>query len=393
MKKLLLLCVLFAGLATNQADAQFAKVAFGPYLQAVGETEFTVVWTTTDDAVAWVEIAPDDGTHFYAKERPKYYETSFGRRPIGCLHRIHITGLTPATTYRYRIMQRTVLLDEGNQRVLYDEGYGSNIQSRPPFTVTTLNPKKQTVKFAVVNDMHEHDSLFRILFAKAKGQYDFVCTNGDMLSCTDSEEALFKNFLQSASQLFATNTPLYVARGNHGNRGKFATHFMDYFPSLTGYTYFAFREGPAYIIVLDSGEDKPDSDIRNFGLMCYDQYRRQEADWLKRVVESREFREAPVRIVLCHMPPDPKGWHGQVEVSSLFVPLLNHAGIDVMLCGHIHTYKYTAPDGDNGCRFPVLCNPSLCRLDVTADKDSVKMQITDTSGKMIHRNSVAVKRK
>lgn len=37
-----------------------------PWLQAVGETEFTVVWTTNVDAVVWVEVAPDDGTHFYA---------------------------------------------------------------------------------------------------------------------------------------------------------------------------------------------------------------------------------------------------------------------------------------------------------------------------------------
>ena len=62
MKKILALAlVLFVSL--NMAFAQStprAKVVCGPYVQCMSETGFTVIWTTDVDAVAWVEVAPDE---------------------------------------------------------------------------------------------------------------------------------------------------------------------------------------------------------------------------------------------------------------------------------------------------------------------------------------------
>lgn len=361
-------------------------ITSGPYLQAVGEHEFTVVWTTNIDAVSWVEIAPDDGTHFYNTERPKYYQTLNGRRPIGKLHVVKVTGLQPATTYRYRAMQNGVLLNEGRKRVIFGEGFGSDILKHKPYEVTTLDSSKKEIFFSVVNDMHEHDSIFQVLYKDAApGKYDFVCFNGDMTTSIDAESELFDNYLSSASKLFASNMPLYVARGNHENRGTFAMEWMNYFPSSTGRPYFSFRQGPVYFIVLDSGEDKPDSDIRNLDLMRSDDFRAEEAEWLRRTVEQPEFKSAPVRIVFCHMPPSPGGWHGGSEVSRLFVPILNRAGIDLMLSGHIHRYSFS-DKGENGCDFPVLCNPNLTRMDVTADASRIDVRIYDAAGTLKHRN-------
>ena len=129
MKRFLFLCAasLLAAAACGQPSV---RIAHGPYLQQVSEDGFTVVWTTTVDAAAWVEVAPDDGTHFYAEERPKYYDTHIGKRRTGQLHRVRVGGLRPGTTYRYRIMQQAVLRDEGNKRVILGEGYGSDIPRR-----------------------------------------------------------------------------------------------------------------------------------------------------------------------------------------------------------------------------------------------------------------------
>ena len=74
MRKLLLASVLiistFCVAFAQQAQTR-AKVVCGPYVQCVSETGFTVIWTTDIDAGGWVEIAPDDATHFYNAERPK----------------------------------------------------------------------------------------------------------------------------------------------------------------------------------------------------------------------------------------------------------------------------------------------------------------------------------
>ena len=88
--------------------------------------------------------------------------------------------------------------------------------------------------------------------------------------------------------------------------------------------------------MLDCGEDKPDSDIRYYGLSTTDAYREQEARWLKGVVESEEYRAAPLHIVVLHMIPGGKSsWHGEQEIRRLFVPILNEASVDIMLCGHL----------------------------------------------------------
>ena len=383
MKKTALLFVALLQILT--AGAQRVSVAEGPYLQAVSQEGFTVVWTTDIDAVAWVEIAPDDSTHFYACERPRHYDTVFGRRNTGRLHKVRIEGLAPATTYRYRIMNRGIVSDDG-RHVRYTEGRGSDVYKGQPFRVTTLDPGKESVTFAVVNDMHEHDGDLQALFAGARERrYDFVCFNGDMTTYIDSEDALFDNYLNASAELFASHTPLYVARGNHENRGKYAMEWPKYFPSSNGRPYFTFRQGPAYFIVLDGGEDKPDSDIRNMDLMRSDAFRAEEAEWLKEVVKDPDFLSAPIRIAICHMPPRPGDWHGRSEIARLFVPILNEAGIDLMLSGHIHRYQLWEK-GENGCEFPVLCNPNQTRMDVQVDAREIDVKIYDASGALKHQN-------
>ena len=385
MKRLISILVALSawGIAIGQPSV---RIAHGAYLQQVTDDGFTVVWTTTINAASWVEVAPDDGSHFYAAERPKYYDSHIGKRRIGRLHRVRVEGLAPGTTYRYRIMQQGVLCDQGNKRVVLGEGYGSDILKHKPYTATTLDEKKDQTEFWVVNDIHAQDSIFRLLLEGAeKAKPDFVCFNGDMTTSIDAESELMDHYLTSSSELFASDTPLYVARGNHENRGTFAMEWMNYFPSSTGRPYFSFRQGPVYFIVLDSGEDKPDSDIRNMDLMRSDDFRAEEAEWLARVVEEPDFKSAPVRIVFCHMPPAPGGWHGGSEVARLFVPILNRAGIDLMLSAHIHRYKFW-DKGENGCDFPVLCNPNLTRMDVKADARNIDVKIYDASGALKHQN-------
>ena len=383
MKKLLfLLPLLWATLAVAQ-EQKSVKIVEGPYLHTVGENEFTVVWKTDQDAIAWVEIAPDDKTHFYNCERPKYFNTKYGRKCIGTLHTVRVSGLEPATTYRYRIISAAAKKGE-KDRVYFTETRGSDVYRRQPYFVTTLDKNKSTVKFAMVNDIHGKTAEFETLLGKVKKDgYDFVCFNGDMTSRNNAQEEVFKYYLSSASKLFAAETPLVYTRGNHETRGAYAISLPELFPTPTGVPYYAFRQGPAYFVVLDCGEDKPDSDMEYSGLACYDQYRTEEAEWLRGVVASEEFRSAPIKIVFCHIPPETGGWHGAEEIHRLFVPILNEAGIDLWLAGHIHKYRLTEA-GKNGCNFPVLCNPNVCRLDAEVTANGVDINIYDVNSTRLH---------
>lgn len=387
MKKLILIAI-----ATVSSIASWAqrdtKIATGPWLQAVDENEFTVMWTSTEDAIAWVEIAPDDGTHFYATDRQKFYQSELGRKPIGKLHKVRVNGLDKGTAYRYRIMMQAAQTTSDPYVIKLGRSTGSNVYTHAPYRTRTLDADKQQVKFAVGNDFHANREIFDLLFGEiSKGGYDFVCLNGDMTSSIDSTSAITAYYLDGAAKSFASEIPLYMARGNHETRGCEFACFMDYFPTTTGLPYYTFRQGPVFFIVLDSGEDKPDSDIGNNNIALYDPYRRQQAEWLNDVVNSDEFKQSPVRIVFCHIPPEPKGWHGNIEVNELFCPILDKAGIDLMICGHIHAYRFE-DKGTHGRNFPVICNPNRCRMDVEASVGNIGISIFDKTGAKIKELSI-----
>ena len=391
MKRLISILVALSvwGIACAQPSV---RIAHGPYLQQVTDDGFTVVWTTTMDAASWVEVAPDDGSHFYAAERPKYYDSHIGKRRIGRLHRVRVEGLAPGTTYRYRIMQQGVLCDEGNKRVVLGEGYGSDILKHKPYTATTLDQKKDRTEFWVVNDIHAQDSIFRLLLeGVGKAKPDFVCFNGDMLSSMESEKQLFEGYLNSAAELLTpAGIPIFATRGNHENRGSFSPRFLDYFPTSTGEVYYTFRQGPAYFVVLDCGEDKPDDHAEYNGLADYDAYRAEECAWLKKAVRSEEFLTASARIVLLHIPPAAGAWHGSVHLNELFVPVLNEAGIDLMLCGHDHRYSFH-PAGERDAKFPIVVNDnrSCVRCDVA---DSlIRVRIAGPRDKTVHTHEFPLK--
>ena len=390
----LTILAVLALLGVKAEEKKAPKIVAGPYIQACSDNSFTVVWQTDIDALSWVEVAPDDGTHFYNTARKQFFHSIHGRRPITRWHKVTVSGLTAGTTYRYRILNKGVVLNEGNRRVRYSEGRGSNVYSRQPYRIRTLGSGKST-HFAIGNDFHDKAEVLSALFSKdiiTPDKYDFVVFNGDMVSSFESENRIVEGVITPSTAQFATEVPLFYSRGNHETRGAWATTFTDYFPTSTGAPYYAFSDGPAFFIILDGGEDKPDNDIEYHDLVRYDIYREQEAEWLKSVVATDAFKQAAVKIVIIHVPPKATGWHGEAEIARLFIPILNNAGVDAMFCGHIHKYRFSeANDPIYGSNFPIICNPNRTRMDVDVNRNKITYTITDAENKQIVTNEILIK--
>lgn len=381
MKKLLFLFSALLLSSSLFAQDDF-KIMYGPYLQRMSEDEVTVMWITNRDAVGWVEIAPDDPIHFYAEQRPQFFQNINGRKAIGQLHQVRVTGLKKGTTYRYRIVSQEVTRNE-DYFVQYGKAAGSDVFERTPYRFTTFDDSKPSVRCTIVNDIHGKNDLQKALLGDVKDKnLDFVFFNGDMANHMSSEQQIVDDFLKTAIETFASETPFFFSRGNHETRGRFAYEYLKYFPTSTGETYYTFRDGPAYFIVLDGGEDKPDSDIEYHDLGDYDRYREEEARWLQGVVESDEFKQAPFRIVLMHITPVNDTWHGAMEAKRLFVPILNRSGIDLMLCGHTHRHYY-APAGEVGCNFPLMINAFNQAVDLNVTDSQLELTVRDDQQKTV----------
>lgn len=365
-------------------SAQDIKISHGPYIQAVGLTETTIVWTTDADAVSWVEIAPAGDNSFYGSEHPRYYETKNGNRVIGKLHKIRVTGLNPATEYRYRIFSKAVIEYAGH-RVLYGNIASSNVYREKPLRFKTLDDNKETLSFLILNDIHGRNNDLTALSKGVEfGKTDLVFFNGDMVSSMNSEQQFFEGFMDESVKLFASEIPVFFSRGNHETRGPFSVYFPDYFPTYTGKLYYSFRQGPVFFVVLDCGEDKPDSDIEYSGLAQFDAYRTEQQEWLKKEIETENFKTAPHKVVVIHIPPIGSDWHGPLDIKRKILPVLKNKGITAMICGHTHNYKYIEPDNEE-LDFPVIINAHNTSLDVQADMEQMIILRKDTSGKVLNR--------
>lgn len=396
MKKihvLALMIVLWAG-TVNAQKPQRAKIVCGPYVQCMTETSFTVIWTTDVDAVAWVEVAPDDGTHFYNKERDKYYDArGNGVFPIGKIHKVVVDGLEPGSTYRYRVMNRGVIAYNGSGNVQYMHGSGTDVYKGEPHKITTFKEDYDTIRFDLYNDIHGKDSLFNRILSGARDNRDFVFLNGDMTSNISNEELIPKMYLGSAAKSLNGGLPLFASRGNHELRGRDAIKWLNYFQTTTGTPYYSFSIGDFFFVVLDACEDKPDSDIEYSGIVASKPYVERQGRWLKEVIASEECRNAKVRIAFCHVPPESKGWYGAAQMCNILVPPLNEAGFDAMFCGHIHRWRAAEPDGSiSNAGFPVICNANMERMEVTATEDAIEISTFDTDGKNTHNHTLKLKK-
>jgi predicted phosphodiesterase len=380
---LISLGILFLFMFNQQVSAQKLEINHGPYLQYMTPNEVTVVWTTNVDCISWIEVYEEDGSSFYEKDRPRFFEASDGLKTIGRIHKITLTDLKPATRYVYRAYSKEV-----KDRFYRNPVYGGTVSTDPTngrlLYFTTDKLIKDKTKCVVIADMHGNASKVGKLLEDVNwDEIDFVVSNGDYVSNLNSEDDLFDGGLDTCVDIFAKEIPYYAVRGNHETRGVMAHKLKNYFYCPQNKFYYTFSSGSTLFIILDGGEDKPDSALEYSGLVDFDTYRTEEAEWLKKVTESDKFKNAEHIIVFNHVPPftKEKFWHGDAEVREKLVPILNNAGIDLMICGHTHRYSFQEKkSGVNN--FPILTIDNKSRLDLSIDSSGINATVIDIDKKV-----------
>ena len=389
-KTYILALLLFISISVT-ATAQVQNI-HGPYLQNISATEATVVWEADKPSIGWVELAPDDGTNYYAKERKKFFDCTNGVKNTSLIHSVKLTGLQPGTTYRYRVYTQEVLSHKGIF-VNYDGRIAANnVFSQKPPQFTTLDPNKAETSFVVLNDVHgKKDFITPLMNYADYKEKDLVFFNGDMISALNKAEDFFTGFMDESIKLFAQEKSPYYSRGNHETRGEFATHFQDYFCPQIPHLYFTVRQGPVYFIMLDTGEDKPDSDIEYSGIVDYDGYRSQQAEWLKTLVNDPDYKNAKFRVVICHIPicVDKNNWHGPQDCVEKMAPILNGMNIDVMLSGHNHRDSFHEPNST--CQYPILINSNKGIIAAETKGDELIIKVIHEDGKEFTKKTFKAK--
>ncbi|HTN06264.1 metallophosphoesterase family protein [Agriterribacter sp.] len=334
------LLVSSTGSIANEIEALAAHPGEGhiflvnPYLQAPEPDSMRVMWITNKLCYSWVEYGEG------AELTQKAHETTNGL--INAYNRVNcvqLNGLKPGASYRYRVVSKEILDFEP-----YELKYGETITS-DTFTFQTPDPKVKEVSWLVMNDIHDRPaSIPHLMKLAGNDAYDFVFFNGDMFDYQTDEEQIIRHMLAPCADVFASRIPFLFVRGNHETRGKFARNLTDYFSNPGQRYYYSFVRGPVHAIVLDTGEDKPDSAPVYAGIVDFDAYRKEQAVWLEKEMQTLAFKKAKFRVVMMHIPHYYSGdWHGTLHCRELYAPLFDKYKIDFFIAGHTHRYGVFNP--------------------------------------------------
>ncbi len=358
-------CLFFSLMLLFSVGAKAIKVTHGPWICDMDSTGTTIVWVTDVPGMSWVEIAPDSADHFYGRARQRYYDVLAGRKVLtDSVHRVRIEGLKPDTKYRYRVFTQEVAEWRYDDWVTLGKTACTDVWRGKPYEFKTFPAKPREVTFLVLNDIHERAQFMKDLCKNVDfKKLDFVLLNGDMSNRLRNQQHMMEAYLDTCVRMFATHTPLFFNRGNHELRGQFADYLYRYFPTNNGKYYRVQHVAGIDFLFIDTGEDKPDEDIEYSGIVNYDQYREEEARWLRGLRESKQVGKYPL-IVFSHIPPTLQKWHGPYHLQKTLMPELNKMNVSVMLSAHLHAFGYQEPN--EVIHFPNLVNSNntylLCRI-------------------------------
>ena len=350
-------------------------IVSGPWVSEVRDHAVTILWTSDKPGMAYVELA--DST--------KVWETFAGRRIFRRLHSVRIEGLKPGQVLRYRACG-IELKDDSSAR---DPRFGKTYLGQW-HDVRTFDPKAATCRFSVFNDVHMRTGKYSALAAQVdSAATDFLFLNGDIVSAGNYVlDTLVRYSIDPLGQLPA-GIPLLFARGNHEGRGNNVELVAKVYPNTDPAPfYYTFRQGPVAFIVFDAGETGQKRCINYSGSEVYEDYLNDQIAWARKAMREPSFRRAPVKVCLLHVPmidhPDQNDYLLQRWLNKHIVPLLNQAGIDLMIGADLHEFMY-CEKGSMGNDFPIIVNDDARRLDFSYEGGVITLETWNPDGLMEFR--------
>lgn len=362
------------------------RISHGPYLQALTYDGVTVAFTSSARGFSRVEVRRRDD--------PRTVRTCVTVNDglveaWNTMNAIRIDSLEAATDYEYRIVSTRIEKFDP-----YDVRYGESVTT-PWYAFRTPDPAARSFTFVAMNDIHDTpQKCRRLLEMQPLDRTQMVFYVGDMMNYFEREEQPYESFIDVSTDLFARHKPFAVVRGNHETRGRLARTYDRYIHNTPeGHYYGFYTFGDTAVVMLDCGEDKPDSHEVYAGLTAFDAYRLEQVEWLREVLRSREFRRARHRIVLLHIPPvdermapqdealvgEMLQWHGNVHWGRILLPLLDDTRIDLMITAHQHSFHLLEPlRGVHD--FPIIINDNRSALTVCCDGKGIHVRATDMDG-------------
>ena len=311
LKRLILAAVILCAIVLGY-ELRPCVFSYGAVVYAV-ENDYQIVFSTSDSAIAWVEIGGE-----------RYYDLYAGSmRSADRVHKIEVpqSALDEAEGYSIHAKQMIYRGPFG--------GYlGKEISESYAFRPVDSS---YGLQYFALSDVHE---AVDAAAAAAAGEQDFIVLIGDLVSMVETQkDAQLANEL--AHKITGGEYPVIYARGNHEIKGEYAEDLYKYVGARGQDYYYTVTLGDVFAVVLDMGEDHEDDWWEYYGTAQFDLYRQKQTEFLKDVLEAGEYANYRYRLALCHIPI--QHVDGKFETfKQEWTRLLNEMGLDMCLSGHKH---------------------------------------------------------
>ena len=293
-----------------------------PCVFAVSKTYQIMVWTE-QNSIIYVKLG-----------NKTYYDESNGiLKSCNKVHRITVPAKELNLAKKYAVCEREII-----ERKPYFPEIKDTVETEIEFVpVKSASPRAYHI--ADAHNLCEEP----IKAAKSFGKIDFLILNGDIPDFSHQIEQ-FLVIYRIAGAITKGSIPIVFARGNHDLRGKHAENFAEYTPTYNGNSYYTFRLGNIWGLILDCGEDKNDDFDEYNGTICCHDFRQKQTQFIKDIIKNKneEYLKQGVKtkIVICHIPFSLKyksPFDIEQDIYGEWTRLLNrYIKPDIFISAHIH---------------------------------------------------------
>ena len=302
-----------------------------PYVQMVTQDSAVIRWMTEDSELGVVRYG----------ENREHMPSIMLEGSSNKNHIVRLTNLEPGTRYYYQ----TGKVSGYDNRHIEKQWFYTHPDTVKPTRIWVIGdsgdpgPVADQVRDSALNWMRENPIIADEASSDADPLIDIWIALGD-LAYTSGTNAQFQAALFEPYGDLLANTAIWPVYGNHDDRRW--TYFRVFDLPQRGEAggvasktenYYAIDYSNVHFVMLDSQE----SDRSKTGKM---------AKWLQRDLAEND---KPWVIVAFHHPPYTKGSHDSDEeydsrgrmqdMREIFLPMLEQAGVDLVLSGHSHMYE------------------------------------------------------
>jgi acid phosphatase type 7 len=287
------------------------------------DTRNALVLYGTDPAAVEKAEAPGGGVRAQAGHSMEIGSVLFANQQKR-VHEVHVCGLTPETTYHYKVGGR------GAWSPSYDVTTGVPAGTSKPF------------RFVLSGDSRNEPAVFAQIQERARSEApDFQLFTGDAVDIGVNQEhwdAFFEATTGSfAAQEMLARTPFMAVNGNHENLSLQYIALFAFPQELSpgelaqGEEWYSFDYGNAHFVALDDSSG-------GSGTLA------AQRDWLKSDLAKVDRTKTPWIFVMHHKPAYSCSNHGSnAQVRAMWQPVYDEFKVDFVLNGHDHNYERSVP--------------------------------------------------